>query len=321
MINEDLYNIRLEEVKKDVYYGIKECNKRGLIQTAKWLAELNHGLNHVEVNYEECETEIDSGIYNNEYDDYCLAKTYFDCREYDRAAYFTKNCESKVPKFLFLYSTYMSKEKKHIDNMTENTTQYNSVHAKGLTDMLTTLKAEHAQKKLDGYSLYLYGVILKKLDLTQLAVSVFLEAVNLVPTLWAAWLELSPLITDNEKLMNLKLPNHWMKHFFIAHTLIELFLNNEGLKYYEELQQIGFRKCVYITTQTALAYQNKREVERAIEIFEEIQKSDPYRLDYLDIYSNLLFVKELKTEMAFLAHRAVEINKYRPETCCVIGKQ
>lgn len=37
------------------------------------------------------------------------------------------------------------------------------------------------------------------------------------------------------------------------------------------------------------------------------------------MYSNLLFVREQKTEMAHLAHKAVEINKYRPETCCVIG--
>lgn len=46
---------------------------------------------------------------------------------------------------------------------------------------------------------------------------------------------------------------------------------------------------------------------------------DPYRLDNMDIYSNLLFVKEMKKEMAELAHKAMEINKYRPETCCVIG--
>lgn len=54
-------------------------------------------------------------------------------------------------------------------------------------------------------------------------------------------------------------------------------------------------------------------------IFRELQEIDPYRLDTLDTYSNLLFVKDLKREMAFLAHKAVEINKYRPETCTLIG--
>lgn len=62
------------------------------------------------------------------------------------------------------------------------------------------------------------------------------------------------------------------------------------------------------------------DVDKAISIFQNLQEVDPYRLDNLDIFSNLLFVKELKKEMAFLAHKAVEINKYRPETCCVIGK-
>lgn len=61
------------------------------------------------------------------------------------------------------------------------------------------------------------------------------------------------------------------------------------------------------------------DVDKAIEIFQDLQEADPYRLDNMDTYSNLLFVKELKTEMAQLAHKAVGINKYRPETCCVIG--
>lgn len=61
------------------------------------------------------------------------------------------------------------------------------------------------------------------------------------------------------------------------------------------------------------------DVEKAIQIFQHLQEVDPYRLDNLDVFSNLLFVKEMKKEMASLAHKAVEINKYRPETCCVIG--
>lgn len=40
----------------------------------------------------------------------------------------------------------------------------------------------------------------------------------------------------------------------------------------------------------------------------------------MDTYSNLLYVKELKVELAHLAHRATEIDKYRLETCCIVGK-
>jgi anaphase-promoting complex subunit 8 len=46
---------------------------------------------------------------------------------------------------------------------------------------------------------------------------------------------------------------------------------------------------------------------------------DPYRLDNLDTYSNLLYVQEMKTQLADLAHKVVLVDKYRVETCCVIG--
>lgn len=48
---------------------------------------------------------------------------------------------------------------------------------------------------------------------------------------------------------------------------------------------------------------------------------DPCRLDNLDTYSNLLYVLDLKKELADLAHKVVNIDKYRVETCCVIGKK
>lgn len=40
----------------------------------------------------------------------------------------------------------------------------------------------------------------------------------------------------------------------------------------------------------------------------------------MDTYSNLLYVKEMRVELANLAHRATEIDKYRLETCCIVGK-
>lgn len=261
----------------------------------------------------------EAGISDDEYDDYCVAKNYFDCKEYDRAAYFTRSCLSPVPKFLNLYAMYMAKEKKRLDNSPDSTTLSGNAHLKDLSELMTLLNEEYNQKKLDGYGMYLYGVILKKLDLTQLAVTVFLECVHLIPTLWSAWLELAPLIQDVDQLRGLSLPKHWIKPFFVGHALIEIFVNESGISLFEEIQQAGFSKCLYTTSQIAIAYHNKRDVIKAIEIFQQILAADPYRLENLDMYSNLLFVREQKTEMAHLAHKAVEINKYRPETCCVIG--
>jgi anaphase-promoting complex subunit 8 len=213
----------------------------------------------------------------------------------------------------------MSKEKKRLDNSPDNTTLSGNEHLRDLSELMSILHEEYDKKNLDGYGMYLYGVILKKLDLIQLAITVFIECIHLTPTLWSAWIELSPLIQNTEQLINIALPKHWIKPFFVGHTFIEIFVNDEGVHLFQEIQQNGFEKSIYVTSQIAIAYHNKRDVDKAIEIFQQIQATDPYRLENLDMYSNLLFVKEQKTEMAHLAHRAVQINKYRAETCCVIG--
>ena len=58
---------------------------------------------------------------------------------------------------------------------------------------------------------------------------------------------------------------------------------------------------------------------KAIDTYKDVIGRDPYRLDNLDTYSNLLYVHEMKSELADLAHKAVSIEKYRVETCCIIG--
>lgn len=39
----------------------------------------------------------------------------------------------------------------------------------------------------------------------------------------------------------------------------------------------------------------------------------------MDTFSNILFVKDQLATLSHLAHRAVETDKYRPETCLVVG--
>ena len=54
--------------------------------------------------------------------------------------------------------------------------------------------------------------------------------------------------------------------------------------------------------QLAIAYHNKRELDQAVESFKKLTDEDPYRLDNLDTYSNVLYVKDQRVELAHLAH-------------------
>ena len=53
--------------------------------------------------------------------------------------------------------------------------------------------------------------------------------------------------------------------------------------------------------------------------FAEIHKEDPFCLDCMDVYSNVLYVQMNQAELALLAHQAFDVDKYRVETCCIVG--
>ncbi|XP_024887828.1 cell division cycle protein 23 homolog isoform X1 [Temnothorax curvispinosus] len=307
----------LKEVKSDLLHAIHECSQRGLLHTTKWLAELNYSLKNVDIDPHDLTANMNVPVIGEAEDIYTLAKTYFDLKEYDRAAYFTMDCISPKIRFLHLYSRYLSGEKKKIDDMTD--VPPDPLKNETLKYLNDDLKADHRASKLDGYGLYLFGVTLKKLQLTKDAIDVLVESIHKEPMHWGAWLELAALITDREKLESLCLPNHWMKYFFMAHMYLELQLIDEGLALYCQLQSMGFQKNGYVLAQTAIAVHYRRDVDNAIETFKRIIDEDPYCLDNMDTYSNLLYVKEMKVELADLAHRATEIDKYRLETCCIVG--
>ena len=54
-------------------------------------------------------------------------------------------------------------------------------------------------------------------------------------------------------------------------------------------------------------------------IFSLLLREDPYRLDAFADYSNVLFVMEARPQLAFLAQSATAVDKFRPETCTVVG--
>lgn len=61
------------------------------------------------------------------------------------------------------------------------------------------------------------------------------------------------------------------------------------------------------------------ENEEAESIFSSLLREDPYRLDAFAEYSNTLYVMEARPRLAFLAQSATAVDKFRPETCCVVG--
>jgi anaphase-promoting complex subunit 8 len=172
---------------------------------------------------------------------------------------------------------------------------------------------------LDCFGYYLYGIVLKELKQSKDSQAKFLRSCHLNPLLWASWMELAKSCEDREMLYNLEVPNHWMKMFYLALACLELHLNEEAMGYYLRMARTGFEKSTYVISQLALAAYNLKDFSKSLERFQELRLCDPYRLNCVDVFSHILFVKEMLPELTILAQGCVEVDRFRFETLCAIA--
>lgn len=52
-----------------------------------------------------------------------------------------------------------------------------------------------------------------------------------------------------------------------------------------------------------MAHYNLRQFDEAQSIFQTLSVRDPFRVDNMDVFSNILYVKEMFAALSFLAHR------------------
>ena len=175
----------------------------------------------------------------------------------------------------------------------------------------------NAECRNDPFLHYLLGLVLVERESRDKAKVSLCAACRGYPCNWGAWEALMPLCATVEEAQALPLPDHWMRKWFIAALQLELQDNRKGLQAYASLVMDIPASAIGVV-QMAVHY-NMREFDRAQSIFEDVYKADPYRLEGMDTYSNILYVKEATAKLSYLAHCAVLTDKYRPETCCIVG--
>jgi anaphase-promoting complex subunit 8 len=110
-----------------------------------------------------------------------------------------------------------------------------------------------------------------------------------------------------------------MTNLFVLSTNQELYQTADPVhQTLTDLLHI-FPESSWLKTQRALLYYHARDFDEAEAIFDGLIKSDPHRIDALDHYSNILYVMERRSKLGFIAQLASATDKFRPETCCVIG--
>ncbi|CAG8463759.1 9999_t:CDS:2 [Diversispora eburnea] len=251
-----------------------------------------------------------------EYDKYLLGKSYFDVKEFDRATFVLEKCKSAKCRFLRIYSKYLAGEKrkeeerKDIMGPLENEKSLN----KEVQSLWEEMESWRKEEDLDGFLTYLYGLLVKqKNPHAKDLKDIFIESVCKYQYNWSAWLELGSCITTKDTLEEicLRLPDTFMTKFFRIYVTVELSGTPKSFKDLvdHDLKE-NFANNKFLQTQEAII---------AEVIFDEIIKSDPYRVDEMDVYSNILYVMERKIgKLSYLAHMCTYTDKYRSETMCVI---
>jgi len=256
--------------------------------------------------------------------------------------------------YLRAYAIYMAGERRKEEEILElrDPLERTSLRNANLPQLASELYDYYNSHALDAFGLYIYGVVLKeiqkspsskfsprttifhdKLDVAPTPQSILIQSLVQYPCNWSAWLDLAELcVTDQtiypqvEHLLK-PISSHWMYHFFCAHLFLENEEKENAIMVMDRLiqgtdEEYGggfFVQSPYLQSQLAIAHYKMSDFETAQNHFLSLSVSDPQRLDQMDVYANILYVKEDKVALSQLAHRAVKIDKYRPETCCIVG--
>ncbi|KAH7310329.1 anaphase promoting complex subunit 8 [Rhexocercosporidium sp. MPI-PUGE-AT-0058] len=381
------------EMRANLQEAVVKCSERCLYQSAKWAAELLTSLATVEDSIEPEDSQMtevpaaalppivvtgnvdpeEAQLEAKEINQYLLAKSFFDCREFDRcAAVFlpdtvlsgilttatTKSPNVSIPQgkgrsrvsaartsgapvaipklsqkslFLALYAKFMSGEKKKDEDSEMVMGPHDGGNAINkqlivISRFLETWFLEHTNENgavegSQGWLEYLYGMVLAKDKNEPQAMHWLLESVRLYPMNWSCWLEMTSLVGRMEDLQQLdrKVPAHIFGFIFNIHTSLELYQSGPDLSNRLEQLLSIFPTSPFVLTCVALLAYHTKDFVTADAHFSNLLALHPHRLDSLDHYSNILYVMNLRPKLSFLAHLCSAVDKFRPESCVVIG--
>ncbi|TDZ26759.1 Anaphase-promoting complex subunit 8 [Colletotrichum orbiculare MAFF 240422] len=233
--------------------------------------------------------------------------------------------------FLALYAKLMSGEKRKDEDseMVMGPQDLGNVVNKQLNAVSRFLSNWFDERTTDdgevlgsqGWLEYLYGMVLAKEKNEDKAMDFFLRSVHLYPMNWGCWLEMTSIISRMDDLNRISshLPTNIVSYIFHLHTSLELYQHSPGMA--NSLDQLIniFPTSSFLLTCNALLSYHAKDLVAAEQHFSRLLSLHPHRLDSLDHYSNILYVMNMRPKLAFLAHLCSSIDKFRPESCVVVG--
>lgn len=341
-----------DQLRLDLYHASVVLSNLNLVHAAKWCTEALAGLAPSSEPFDYPPIVVEEEDKHDQLD-FMLARNYFNCKEFDRAAYTLRNCTGGNALFLRLYSIYISIDKRatedtgglvnfspeqparELGGMSKSTDAESTLRdlVDSFNGRLSTIVSEAElfhQKggKPNAFLHYLVGLIYAKKKKTQLAQASFFQSLNLFPYNWSCWQELMATFSKYEEahdFVDQAKASHPQFAATVMFRIFELVLLQEFYQrldtFYDQhaaLTEIlpGF---MFLRVQKFLVAYHALDYYLAESLFDDILAHDPMRLDDLDTYSNMLYVMEKKSKLSFLAQFSSQIDKFRSETCCIVA--
>uniref|UniRef100_W5MTM3 CDC23 (cell division cycle 23, yeast, homolog) n=1 Tax=Lepisosteus oculatus TaxID=7918 RepID=W5MTM3_LEPOC len=296
----------LVKIKKDLIAVVALCRERGLAHSVKWSFSSCRALcpwprvpGFISIAVSSLQEDA------QDLDTYALAKSYFDLKEYDRAAYFLRGCRSQKAYFLYMYSRYLSGEKKKDDETVDSL-------GEGTRRCASRCRVQLGWR--GGPRLKAAGCVFilcpgaEGQETEQLLAVCLSCALGLIDgsrdrRRSSSWLCVYPVPWADRREQGQE-----------TEQLLAVCLSC-GLGLIDRSRDRGQA----VESQAQLGNQEVSDAAAPLLQFNELREQDPYRIENMDTFSNLLYVRSMKPELSYLAHNLCEIDKYRVETCCVIG--
>ncbi|GAA5881458.1 hypothetical protein JCM16303_005661 [Sporobolomyces ruberrimus] len=183
-------------------------------------------------------------------------------------------------------------------------------------------------------------------DIRLTALDLLVQSVALEPYNWSAWVKIASCLEGPEELEATLpfLPECYPLLFFYVHCTLEIHSAGEKLhSVLDDLERVfpgpassplddieedpqsldadtgNSKGCSIVNGLRALVYYHVRDFDESLAVFDTLQRADPYRIEDVDILSNILYVSEKRAELAKLAQDYVQLERMRPEVCCLVG--
>lgn len=252
-----------------------------------------------------------------------FAKTLFRNGEFKRVQFLLQNETDQKSQTIYFLSKLLDTQRQLQQNVPDDSTFISelAVSAKHTFEAYETIANEAKQfvDTFDAINLYIYALILSRSGKYEESLQILLKSLQNFPLNHSAWKLMINLLVrfDNNIIGNIlsQLPNHMTSEIFKIELKSQLQMEDASALF----AKLNLPRVAPIIALEASIHYYDRNFEQSSILFNELRTKYPLRLESLELYSHLLFVKEDLAALSELAQNLVQIDKFRPETLTVLG--